>query len=134
MEARIEVVSAGDLAGLFSAEPIVLPASESAAVVKVRIAGDARLAGQRQITIRATALEKGLWPAVSETNVPVLIEPDRCCRRAVIVDYSTTGISRTCRTSITAAAALVRGTDLQRVTCGAASVTVPSVRCLKFWK
>jgi hypothetical protein len=75
VETRIEVISAGELAGLLSADPIVLPASESAAVVKVRVAGDARLAGQRQITIRATAMEKGLWPAVSETTVPVLIEP-----------------------------------------------------------
>jgi hypothetical protein len=75
VEAKIEVVSEGELAGLFTADPIVLPAAESAAVIKVRLASDARLAGPRQIKIRATAMERGLWPAVSETLVPVLIEP-----------------------------------------------------------
>lgn len=75
VEAKIEVVSDGEFAGIFTADPIVLPASQSETVVKVRLSSDARLAGQRQITIRATALEKGLWPSVSETTVPVLIEP-----------------------------------------------------------
>jgi hypothetical protein len=74
-EVRIEVIASGELSDLVTAEPIVLPPSDSAAVVKVRLAEDARLAGQRQVTIRATALEKGLWPAVSETNVPVVVEP-----------------------------------------------------------
>ena len=73
-ETRIEVVSEGEFAGLFQGDPIVLPASESAAVLKVRVAGDARLAGERQIIIRATAMERGLWPAVSLTSVPVTID------------------------------------------------------------
>ena len=75
VEAKIEVISEGELTGMFTGDPIVLPANQSEAVVKVRLSSDARLAGHRQITIRATALEKGLWPSVSETHVPVLIEP-----------------------------------------------------------
>jgi hypothetical protein len=74
VEAKVEVVSEGEFAGLFAADPIVLPPDQSEAIVKVRLASDARLAGQRQIKIRATAMERGLWPSVSETNVPVLVE------------------------------------------------------------
>lgn len=74
-EVRLEVVAPDEFAGLFTADPIVLPPTESTAIVKLRIAADARLAGERQVTIRATALQNGRWPAVSETAVPLLIEP-----------------------------------------------------------
>jgi hypothetical protein len=71
--AKVEVVAEGELAGLVSADPLTVPAGESAAVVKLKLAADARLVGTRKITIRATALQNGKWPAISETAVPLII-------------------------------------------------------------
>jgi hypothetical protein len=53
---------------------MVLSPSESDAVVKVTLAPDNRLIGNREVTIRATALQNSQWPAVSETAVPIFIE------------------------------------------------------------
>jgi hypothetical protein len=73
--ARIEVVSEGEQAGLFSADPIALAANESEAIVKLRVSSDPRFIGTKEVTIRATAMQNGQWPAVSETQVPLTIEP-----------------------------------------------------------
>ena len=71
---RLEIVPGDDLAGFVSADPIVVPVDRSEAVVKLRLADEPRLAGARKLTIRATALQNGRWPAVSETAVPLVIE------------------------------------------------------------
>jgi hypothetical protein len=74
-EVKLEVVATeGDPTGLITAEPLTVPASQGAAVVKLKLADDARLVGLRHVTIRATALQNGKWPAISETTVPLAVE------------------------------------------------------------
>ncbi|MDX1943789.1 MAG: hypothetical protein SFU86_00155 [Pirellulaceae bacterium] len=74
VEARVELVADPALPGLIAAEPIVLAANQSAATVKLRLVDDPRLLGRRSVTIRATALQNGKWPAISETTIPLVIE------------------------------------------------------------
>lgn len=74
-EVRLEVVTPADLAGLFTGEPVILSPTESTAVVKVKLALDSPLVGKREVTIRATAMQNSQWPAVSETAVPIVVEP-----------------------------------------------------------
>lgn len=72
---RVEIAPGDDLAGLVSAEPVDVPPRASTAVVRVRLASEPRLAGLRKLTIRGTALQDGRWPTISETTVPLYIEP-----------------------------------------------------------
>ena len=74
VEAKVELVPDPALPGLITAEPLTLAANQTIASVKLRLADDPRLLGRRQVTIRATALQNGRWPAVSETTVPLVIE------------------------------------------------------------
>lgn len=71
---HVELVPGEDLAGLISAEPLDVPRESTSAVLHVRLAAEPRLAGDRKLTIRGTALQGGRWPAVSETIVPLSIE------------------------------------------------------------
>lgn len=71
---RVELVPDEELAGLVAADAVDVPADASAAVVHVRLADDPRLTGARKLTLRATALQGGHWPAVTETTVPVYVE------------------------------------------------------------
>lgn len=63
--------------GLVTAEPIVIAndgAEEAQATMTLILADDPRIAGEGAITIRATALEDGRWPVVSEATVGVIVE------------------------------------------------------------
>lgn len=72
--ATVEIVPDENFPQLFTAEAATLPVNQSSVVLKIRVADEAAAAGVRNITIRATALQDGKWPAVSETVVPLLIE------------------------------------------------------------
>jgi hypothetical protein len=69
--ARLELKIAADQAGLFSAEPIVVPLGQEEVTYRVVPSADPRLAGLRTIVIRATVLQDGHLPAVSESKVSV---------------------------------------------------------------
>ena len=60
---------------MITADPINLAPAESSAVVRLKLADDPRLVGQREGTLRVTALQHGKWPCISETTVPLLVEP-----------------------------------------------------------
>ena len=64
-----------ELAGLVSAEPLVLSADQTAATFRLATVADLRLAGERQFTIRATSHEHGTLEVVSETTVLVTFPP-----------------------------------------------------------
>ena len=49
-------------------------AEEAQAKLTVTLADDPRIAGEWPITIRATALEEGRWPVVSEATVVGIVE------------------------------------------------------------
>jgi hypothetical protein len=53
----------------FTAEPMQLAAGQKDTKLVVRIAADG--AGEQELVIRATALQGGKWPVVSETTVLV---------------------------------------------------------------
>lgn len=78
-EARIELSPAQDLvtAGFITSEPIVLAPHQSTGTVRIKIADQARLSGMRDVVIRATILQHGRWPAISETFVPLLVDERR---------------------------------------------------------
>ena len=62
---------------LVTLEPVVIEndgAEEAHATLTVTLADDPRIAGEGPITIRATALEEGRWPAVSEATVVGIVE------------------------------------------------------------
>ncbi len=66
---RLEVPE--ELKGLLQAEPVKLAAGKSEAVLEITTLPDARLAGDWDLKITATAMQDGRWPAVSQTRVAV---------------------------------------------------------------
>jgi hypothetical protein len=68
---RLELLLPEELAGKLSAKPLVVPVKTEKAVL--RIAPAAGLSGTCTITIRATAMQEGKYPVVSETKVSVEI-------------------------------------------------------------
>jgi hypothetical protein len=73
-DAKVELVPDEDYPGLFTAESTVLPKGATTAVFKVRIANDPKAVGRRSVKFRATVMQDGRWPAISETAVPVDVE------------------------------------------------------------
>jgi hypothetical protein len=75
-EARVELAPDPDGAVIATAEPVTLRADESSAIVRVRV-GTSETAGDHAVRLRATLMQHGRWPAVSETVVPLHILPSR---------------------------------------------------------
>ena len=71
---RLELRLPDNLAGCFTADAVVVPAGQSTAVFRV-IRKDARITGEHSLTIRATTLDVGRLPVMSETTVPVGLVP-----------------------------------------------------------
>lgn len=70
---RLELRLPEEVAGQLSAEPIVVPAGKEEVVF--RIVPAATLRGELTFTIRATALQDGKYPVISETSVFVEFQP-----------------------------------------------------------
>ena len=68
---KIELVSLESQIGLISAEPFTLNPTELKSVMTIKLADDARLIGEQQLLIRATAYQQGKWLVKSETTVLV---------------------------------------------------------------
>ncbi len=73
-QARIELIPDPEMPTLATADPLTVAENQSAVTLTVRIGNDKSLVGRRNVTIRATALQQGKWPVVSETQVPLFIE------------------------------------------------------------
>jgi hypothetical protein len=74
---RLELRSGDESTALFTAEPQTLTATQTHtdfAVLAKRAANAAATAGEYELTIRATALQGGQRPVISETTVLVLFE------------------------------------------------------------
>jgi hypothetical protein len=69
--ARIELRIPEELAGLVSAEPLIVPVDQQEAELRIATVADPRLVGVKELTIRATAFQDGKWPAVSEAKVEI---------------------------------------------------------------
>ena len=68
---RLELVPGEEQKHLFSAEPILLPASHSEAALQILISDNHQIAGEQKLLIRATAYQNGKWLVKSETTVAV---------------------------------------------------------------
>jgi len=66
---RVEVPE--PLVGLIKAEPLTLKPTQGNGTLKIMTLPDAKLVGDWQIKLVATALQDGRWPVVSVINVPV---------------------------------------------------------------
>lgn len=73
-DAKVELIPDDDYPGLFTAESLTLPKGTSTAVFKVRVANEPKAVGRRTVKFRATVMQDGRWPAISETAVPVSVE------------------------------------------------------------
>lgn len=72
--ADVTLVVGDEQGSVFSADSLQLPVDVSQATIKLRVSADAK-PGTHQAVIRATALQDGKWPAVSETTVTVYVDP-----------------------------------------------------------
>lgn len=73
VSADVVLVGNGEQGSIFAADPFQLPGNTNQATIKLRISADAK-PGTHQAVIRATAMQDGKWPAVSETAVTVYVE------------------------------------------------------------
>jgi hypothetical protein len=70
--AQVELVKSAGL----TAESLELTPDEGACTFAIRVATDAK-PGVHQALIRATAMQEGKWPAVSETTVTIYVENEK---------------------------------------------------------
>jgi hypothetical protein len=68
-QVRIELVAPPELAGLLLAEPVSVPADRSETLFRVQTVADPRLQGEWKFTLKATAMQAGELPVVSQTDV-----------------------------------------------------------------
>ena len=73
--AEIELIVPEELAGLLSAQPVVLSGDATTGVLRIATIADAQLLGEHLLTVRATVLQHGYLPAVSECEVTVEFVP-----------------------------------------------------------
>ena len=72
---RLELRQPEGMEGLFTAEPIALTSDRDEAKLRIVAAKDARLWGSIPLTLRATAMQNGKLPVVSETTVELHFGP-----------------------------------------------------------
>jgi hypothetical protein len=70
----VELLADASQTMLFSAEPVRFSVSDREGTLAVRLANDAPCHGDLSLTVRATALQKGSGPVVSETTVVVTVK------------------------------------------------------------
>ncbi len=73
-KARVELIADPELPTLATADPLTVAEDQSAVNMTFRIGSDKSLVGRRSVTLRATVMQHGQWPVVSETVVPLFIE------------------------------------------------------------
>jgi hypothetical protein len=71
----LELKLGDELGDQFRAEPATLPGSQTEAIFRVSLRPGSQLAGRYTLNIRATVMQDGKWPVISETHVPVEIVP-----------------------------------------------------------
>jgi hypothetical protein len=71
--ADVVLFGTGERPSVFSADGFQLPPNVNQHVLKIRVAPDAK-PGKYEALLRATAMQDGKWPAVSETTVTVYVE------------------------------------------------------------
>ena len=73
-QVHVELRPTQELEGLFAADPVVIQTNSATFKLPVTTAVDSRLTGQIALKIRATAIQNGKYPAISETTVNLVVE------------------------------------------------------------
>jgi hypothetical protein len=71
LAAKVELVIPDELAGVLVAEPMELLAEQQGGTLRIGTRSDVRLTGDWPLLLRATALEDGQWPVISQTEIVV---------------------------------------------------------------
>jgi hypothetical protein len=71
----LELLFPNDVREQFKTTAVHLPSDQENVQVRVEVPTDASLVGEHDVIIRATAIEDGKWPVVSQTTVTVVIVP-----------------------------------------------------------
>ena len=73
----VELIAPDEIKSLVRAEALTLPPGADRGTLRIATMADARLRGTWPLTIKATALEDGKWPVVSQYDVPVDFDAPR---------------------------------------------------------
>jgi lysophospholipase L1-like esterase len=118
---RLELRLPEEPAGIFKAEPIVVPAGQMEVDFPIAIAADLRATGEHTVTIRGTAMQQGNLPVVSETTVFLTVNPPAAAPPAPVVivtlgDSITAGVRAGVRREETFPALLASRLEEKKVT------------------
>jgi hypothetical protein len=72
---QIELVPTDLPPGAFTAPPITLAADASTGNILLKVAGESMPAGRYSLLFRASAKKDGKWPVISETKIPLVVQP-----------------------------------------------------------
>ncbi|MEX0728674.1 MAG: hypothetical protein WD065_20545 [Planctomycetaceae bacterium] len=75
LSVMVELEVPDEIAGLLHAEPLVLPLGKDRGELRITTVEDDRLKGHWLLNLRATALQDGKWPVISETELPLVLTP-----------------------------------------------------------
>ena len=70
----VELEVPAQLSGILTCTPITISTEQDKGVLRIETINDPRLPGNWQLKIKATALQDGEWPAISQTHVPVVFQ------------------------------------------------------------
>lgn len=68
---KLELIVPEEAANLLSATPLWLEPNEEHGMLSIFSKADEQLSGQWNLTVRATALQAGMWPVISETEIRI---------------------------------------------------------------
>lgn len=70
----VELEVPAQLSGILTCTPITISTEQDKGLLRIETINDPRLLGTWQLKIKATALQDGVWPAISQTQVPVVFQ------------------------------------------------------------
>jgi hypothetical protein len=74
---KVELIVPDEASGFISATPLIIDPDKTSGVLQIVSRADEQLRGQWNLTVRATALQDGQWPVISESEIRVEYVPAR---------------------------------------------------------
>ena len=74
---KVELIVPDEATGFISATPLIIEPDKTSGVLQIVSLADEQLRGQWNLTVRATALQDGKWPVISESEIRVEYVPGR---------------------------------------------------------
>ncbi|MBN82711.1 MAG: hypothetical protein CMJ70_21465 [Planctomycetaceae bacterium] len=72
---QLELIAPPDIGSRVKADPVTVPVGTEEVVLKLQSSASADWTGDHPLRIRATALQDGKWPAISEADLPLRVLP-----------------------------------------------------------